>query len=113
MRKDFTDTTTTLPDKFRKHYEEVSKLLAYKVSPPEGQVNRMGYRFLQQKQFNKSESFFKMNVENYPESFNAYDSYGDYFEATGDKPKAIANFKKALSMKESSETRKKLERLLK
>lgn len=72
----------------------------------------MGYRFLQMKQYDKSGRFFKINVDNYPESFKVSDSYGDYFEATGDKPKAMENFKKALSIQESAETRKKLEKLL-
>ncbi len=110
--KDFMDSTTDLAAKNKEHYEEVSRLFGYKVMPPESQINDMGYQFLQQKQTTKASSFFKMNVENYPESFNVYDSYGDYFVVVGDTAKAIENFKKALSLKEFAETRKKLEKLL-
>jgi hypothetical protein len=53
-----------------------------------------------------------MNVTNYPESFNVYDSLGDYYEATGDKASAIENFKKALQLNDFADTRKKLEKLL-
>jgi predicted negative regulator of RcsB-dependent stress response len=54
-----------------------------------------------------------MNVSNYPESFNAYNSYGDYFVATDNKTKAIENFEKALSIKENPACRQKINTLLK
>ena len=53
-----------------------------------------------------------MNVQNYPESSNAYDSYGDFFVAIGDKAKAIELFRKALSLKENADTRSKLNKLV-
>ena len=110
--KDFTDSTLNLANKFEKHYLQVSKLFGYKVSPPENMSNGLGYEFLQQKQFAKAGQFFKMNIDNYPESFNVYDSYGDYFLAIGDKSKAIEYFKKSLSLKETPESRQKLNKLL-
>ncbi len=112
-RKEFMDSTMVFADKYEKHYADVSQLFGYKVNPPENQINGMGYRFLHMKQYDKANRFFKMNVDNYPKSFNVYDAYGDYFEATGNKPKAMENFRKALSVQESAETRKKLEKLLK
>jgi predicted negative regulator of RcsB-dependent stress response len=36
---------------------------------------------------------------------------GDYYDAAGDKQKAIQYFTKALSLKDSPDTRKKLEKL--
>ena len=50
-----------------------------------------------------------MNTLNYPESYNVYDSYGDYFNAIKDTLNAIVNFQKALSIKENQESRKKLD----
>ena len=111
--KDFTDSTADLATKFEKHYQEVSKLFGYKVSPPENMLNGIGYEFLQQKQYAKAGRLFKMNVDNYPESANVYDSYGDYFLAIDNKSKAIEYFKKALAIKENPESRKKLNTLLK
>ena len=55
--------------------------------------------------------FFKMNIENYPSSANAYDSMGDFYMENNDRKKAIELFKKALSLKELPETRKKLKQL--
>lgn len=111
--KDFTDSTTALVNKFQKHFATLSKEFGYEIKPDEGLVNGMGYQALEQKYYKKAESFFKMNVENYPESFNVYDSYGDYFVAKKDTSKAVELFKKTLTIKENTETRKKLEELTK
>ena len=54
---------------------------------------------------------FKLNVVNYPESYNVYDSMGDFYSAKDDKTNAIDNYKKALSIKEVPDTRQKLEKL--
>ncbi len=109
--QDFTDTTTLLADKYQKHFNNISKKLGYKVSPSEDLINNLGYQALAGKQFSKAEKFFKMNVDNFPTSGNVYDSYGDYFEAVGDKANAIKNFEKALSVAENADTRRKLEKL--
>ena len=109
--KDFMDTTAGLVDKYQKHFSNVSKEMGYKVRPSESQMNGNGYQALSVKQFNKAERFFKYNIENYPESYNVYDSMGDYYEAVGDKANAIIHFKKALTIKENPDTRKKLEKL--
>jgi uncharacterized protein len=106
--QDFIDTTTALVTKLDKHYQIVSKNMGYKISPPEQMVNMMGYEFLSQKQYAKAAGFFKLNVDNYPESYNVYDSYGDYFIAIGDKTNAIIQLKKALAIKENEGSRKKL-----
>lgn len=108
--KDITDPKVDLVNKFEKHYQEVSKMLGYKLSPPEI-INNMGYDVLERKQYAKAEGLLKINVNNYPESYNVYDSYGDYFLAIGYKSKEIEYFKKALSIKENPESRKKLNQL--
>ena len=110
--KDFMDSTLNLANKLGQHYQQVSKMFGYTVLPPENMLNGLGYEFLQQKHYAKAGNLFKMNVGNYPNSYNVFDSYGDYFVAIGDKQKAIENFKKALSIKENPESRKKLNKLL-
>jgi predicted alpha/beta superfamily hydrolase len=97
--------------KIEKHYEDVSKQFGYKVKVPEGLVNNIAYQQLAKKKYDDAEYMFKLNVSNYPESSNAFDSLGDLYDAKGDKEKAIENYKKALSIKENSDTRKKLEKL--
>jgi predicted alpha/beta superfamily hydrolase len=109
--KDLSDTTTSLVDKCEKHFSNVSKQMGYKVKCPEDLMNHMGYQALDSKQFKKAERFFEYNIDNYPDSYNAYDSLGDYFDAIGDKTNAVKYFEKALSIKENPDTRAKLEKL--
>jgi predicted negative regulator of RcsB-dependent stress response len=54
-----------------------------------------------------------MNIANYPTSFNVYDSMGDFEAANGNKAKAAEYYKKALTIKQFPDTRKKLNALLK
>jgi predicted alpha/beta superfamily hydrolase len=111
--KDFTDTTTALVTKLENHYKVVSEEMGYKISPPEGTVNSLAYQsIIFFKNFIAAGNLFRMNVENYPNSANVYDSYGDYFLAVGNKTTAIEQFKKALAIKENPESRKKLNALL-
>ncbi|GAB3690611.1 alpha/beta hydrolase-fold protein [Spirosoma flavus] len=106
--QDYEQDNTQLADKLRTHFAAATRQLGYTVKPPEGLVNELGTYMVSQKKFKKAESLFKLNVVNYPASFNAYDSYGDYFVAQKDTVNARANFQKALSLKETSATRKKL-----
>jgi predicted alpha/beta superfamily hydrolase len=106
--KDFTDATGTIVTKYQNHFAQISQKMGYQVKPNEGLINAMGYDFLSRKIYKTAESFFKLNVENYPESFYVYDSYGDYFIAIGDKANAIIQLKKALALKENEISRKKL-----
>jgi hypothetical protein len=109
--KDFTDTTTTLVDKFENHFANISKQMGYKVKPLESMINSAGYNALNSRKFKLAERFFRLNITNYPESFNVFDSMGDYYAAIGDKTNAIINYQKSLSIKDFADTRKKLEKL--
>lgn len=106
--QDYEEDNTRLADKMTTHFTAASRQLGYQVQPPESMVNELGYYMVSQKKFKKAESLLKLNVANYPASYNAYDAYGDYFVAQKDTVSAIANFQKALSLKETPVTRKKL-----
>jgi tetratricopeptide (TPR) repeat protein len=93
------------------HYAQVSRQMGYTVAPPETFINNLGYGLLGSHQFDRAFYFFDLNIHNYPNSFNVYDSMGDLWLARGDKAKAAENFKKALSLRENPDTRKKLEKL--
>jgi predicted alpha/beta superfamily hydrolase len=95
------------------HYKKVSENMGYLVQPDETQVNSLGYQMLAKKQFKKAENLFKLNVTNNPNSGNCYDSIGDYYLAMGNKAKAIESFKKALTLADISDSKVKLEKLLK
>lgn len=109
--KDYSNTSSQLVGKFEKHFSNVSKQMGYKVKPSENLLKRMGYQALTSKQYKKASSFFKYNISNYPESYNVYESMGDYYETIGDIQNAIIYFEKAFSIKENTDTRKKIEKL--
>jgi len=50
------------------------------IKIPENLVNRIGYNILREGKPEKAYSLFKLNVELYPNSPNAYDSLAEYFE---------------------------------
>lgn len=110
-RPEYMSMDKAVISKIEKHYEYVSKQLGYEVKLPESMVNSMGYQKLGAKSYDMAEYLFKLNISNYPESANTYDSLGDLYTAKGDKGKAINNYKKSLSIKEMPETKEKLEKL--
>ena len=109
--KDFVDSTGALANKYQNHFANLSKKMGYTMKPDEGEINYMGYDFLGRKIYKSAESFFKLNLIFYPESYNVYDSYSDYLIAIGDKANAIIQLNKALSIKENEVSRKKLKEL--
>ncbi len=110
-KNDYADTSLALPYKIENHYKNISEKMGYKVSPSENNINTLGYTALMMKNYAQSEYFFKLNIKNYPESFNVYDSLGDYYIAVNDKSNAIEMFTKALSIKEDPYIRQKMEKL--
>ena len=98
--------------KMKKHYQTVSKEMGYKVTPPEMSINGMGYFALSQKHYEKAAALFEMNIENYPQSGNTYDSYADLLIEKKDTAGAIANYKKAFAITKSEDSKQKLDKLL-
>lgn len=109
--KDYTDSTGALAEKYHSHFAQLSQKMGYPIKPDEMEINYFGYDFLGRKLYKSAGSLFKLNVDNYPESRNVYDSYGDYFVAIGDNENAIIQFKKSLSIQENESSRKKLTEL--
>jgi len=63
------------------------------------------------KNFSKAAALFKMNIENYPNSGNVYDSYADLLVEEKDTVNAIVNYKKALAIQDNAYTKQKLNAL--
>lgn len=64
----------------------------------EDQVNRLGYWLLQRKRVKEAIEVFKLNVEDYPNSSNAYDSLGEAYMVDGDKERSIENYERSLKL---------------
>ena len=64
----------------------------------ENEINDAGYQFLQTDKIAEAIEFFKINVETFPKSGNAYDSLGEAYLKTGNKKLAIENYKKSIEL---------------
>ena len=68
-------------------------------------------RFTSEKMPEKASVFFDLNIKNYPNSSNVYDSRGDCYLAAGDSANALEFFKKALELNDLEFYRNKIEGL--
>lgn len=92
-------------------YNNYSKQAGFEIKPPERTVDNSARQFLQRQLYDIAFYYLNLNVTNYPESYNVYNSLGDYYVAIGDKENAMNSYKKSLSIKEVESVRKKLEDL--
>ena len=106
--EDLKDSSSDIATKYKQHYSRISNEMGYKNAAPEVFINYLGYEALLKKQYNRAEALFQLNIENYPNSNNVYDSYGDYLIAKHDSVNAITYYKKALAIKNDVATQGKL-----
>jgi len=102
-------------EQLTQHFQSISQRLSWDIRPTEYLVNRVGYSMLQSRdesEKSKALAFFILNTENFPDSFNAFDSLGEAYEALGDKERAIENYRKSLVLYSNNEhARMKIESL--
>ncbi|MGM5471233.1 alpha/beta hydrolase-fold protein [Flavobacteriaceae bacterium LMO-SS05] len=80
-----------------KHYKQVSDKMGFTELPPEDLINQLGYACMQQGLNEKAHAFFSLNVKNFPNHSNVYDSLGDYYAAVEERDQAITAYEKAMS----------------
>jgi tetratricopeptide (TPR) repeat protein len=71
-------------------------------------MNALGYKFLNDGKIDEAIAIFKLNVEEYPDSFNVYDSLGEAYYKKGDNKLAKTNYKKSLKLNPDNENGKKM-----
>ncbi|MEM7105339.1 MAG: serine hydrolase [Bacteroidota bacterium] len=64
----------------------------------EGELNNLGYEFLQRGKIDIALALFTLNTEAYPEAFNTWDSLAEGHMENGDNEKAIQYYKKSLEL---------------
>lgn len=64
----------------------------------EGALNNFGYELLRSNKVKEAIEIFKLNVEEYPESGNVYDSLGEAYMVDGNNELAIKNYEKSISL---------------
>jgi CubicO group peptidase (beta-lactamase class C family) len=68
----------------------------------ETQLNTLGYWLLGKKKVAEAIEVFKMNVENFPNSSNAFDSLGEAYMINGDRELSVENYQKSLALNPSN-----------
>ena len=79
----------------------------------EQDLNTLGYSFLGNEELDKALEVFKLTTILFPDSFNAYDSYGEALLKAGKKEKAIKMYEKSIVLNPENENGKAVLRQLK
>lgn len=64
----------------------------------ESSMNNLGYRLIGMKRLEHAIEIFKLNIESYPQSANAYDSLAEAYMMNGSKELAIKNYQRAVEL---------------
>lgn len=80
------------------HYADLKKSGKEKEEINEGTLNGLGYELLQDGDTQGAIALFQRNVQEYPESWNVYDSLGEAYMDAGKKNLAIANYEKSVQL---------------
>ena len=76
---------------FQTHSQTTEKL-------PESFVNALGYQMIQTKKLADAVTLFTFNTEQYPNSWNVYDSLGEAYADNADYELAIMNYRHSLAL---------------
>jgi predicted alpha/beta superfamily hydrolase len=98
---------------FELHYRDLSRQYGYTIMPPEEVINTYGYSLLDEKKMDEALIFLQKNVENYPDSYNVYDSYGEALMLNGRVEEATWNYEKSLELNPNNENAKQKLKILK
>lgn len=74
----------------------------------ETELNMLGYKLLQVNLVKDAIEVFKINVAEFPNSFNVYDSIGEAYMINGDTKLAIKNYEESLKLNPNNENGKKM-----
>jgi len=66
-------------------------------------INFLGYQLVNRKKYKEAIKIFKLNVAEYPGSFNVYDSLAEAYMLDGQNEMAIQNFQKSLQINPENE----------
>lgn len=104
-------TVDELMDMVINHFKNISDQFGYSFLPPEALINRYGDIVMYERWYEKARALYQLNIDNYPQSFRAYDAMGDLHRAQGDNNNAISFYRKSLEMEENVRVRRKLNNL--
>lgn len=86
---------------------------AVKLAVTEGDLNVLGYHYMNANRIKEAVDTFKRNAKEHPQSWNAYDSLGEALEKSGDKKAAVEQYKKALELAKDQDQKLRIEKSIK
>lgn len=95
LHNDFLSNGITYAEK---HFQEVSGLAGYEIQIPENIINNLGYEALEKREIQEAILLFKRNIEQNPNSANAFDSLADAYEEAGMWNEALMSSEKAVKL---------------
>jgi tetratricopeptide (TPR) repeat protein len=94
-------------------YKDLKANQADEYTWNEWELNNIGYQIMNDdNDLEAAEKIFSLNIEEYPNAANPYDSYADYLLEKGDKEKAKEYLKKSIAIAEKSEKEDEQTRIL-
>ncbi len=79
-------------------YKDLKANSPDKYNFKESQLNTLGYQLLQIGRTKDAIEIFKLNIEQFPNSFNVYDSMGEAYMIDKNKELAVKNYEKSLEL---------------
>ncbi|MCB0629990.1 MAG: alpha/beta hydrolase-fold protein [Saprospiraceae bacterium] len=91
------------------YYKRMEEKFGVKdAKAPENLINQIGYQLLAESRIDEAITVFQKNVEDYPKSFNVYDSLAEAYKEKGDKEKAEKLYRKSLEMNPANDNAVKM-----
>jgi tetratricopeptide (TPR) repeat protein len=79
----------------------------------ESQLNGLGYQMIREGKLEVAVSLFRLNVEEYPESANAYNSLGEAYKRIGQIDLAIESYERSMELNPENDNAREMLRQLK
>jgi CubicO group peptidase (beta-lactamase class C family) len=84
-------------------YMTLKKEQADELDFSEGQLNNLGYYYMEKGKLEEAVAIFKLNIEAFPYAWNVYDSYGEGLLTQGAREDAIENYKQSVKLNPDNE----------
>lgn len=86
------------------HYKKLKKETPNEYNfEDENELNNLGYQLLKDNRKEDALKIFELLVSEFPNSFNAYDSFAEAYFVNGNKELAVKNYKKSLELNPKNE----------
>lgn len=81
-----------------KAYAKIKSEKADEYIIDENELNSLGYYYMETNEMDKAIAIFQLNIKEYPDAFNPYDSMGEAYRKNDDQEKSIINYKKSVEL---------------